>query len=387
MSAAYDVIVIGVGSMGSAACYKLAKTGVRVLGLEQFSIPNELSSHTGQSRIIRKAYFEHPDYVPLLQRAYAIWAELETTIETQIYYPTGLLYVGRPDHPVMTGVKKSAATFSIPLEKLKHKEAKRKYPQLQLPDNAEVLLEPEAGFLRPELCIQAFTNAAFHLGACIKSNCTVLDWKNERGTYTVNTTEGTFTADKLIITAGPWIGRIIPQWQSMLRVTKQVLAWIEPQDRKLYALGKFPCWIIADDQYAGVHYGFPALPANRFDGPIGMKLAHHYPGALTDPETIDRTVPEAETAELLHFANRYFDHLDTTSVNTKVCMYTNTVDEHFIVDFLPGHDEQVIIATGFSGHGFKFASVIGEILCELTTTGKSKLPIEFLRAGRFDSIG
>ena len=135
MSAAYDVIVIGVGSMGSAVCYKLAKTGVRVLGLEQFSIPNELSSHTGQSRIIRKAYFEHPDYVPLLQRAYAIWAELETTIETQIYYPTGLLYLGRPDHPVMEGVKMAASTFSLPLEKLKPKAAKRKFPQIRIPEN------------------------------------------------------------------------------------------------------------------------------------------------------------------------------------------------------------------------------------------------------------
>jgi sarcosine oxidase len=379
MSNHYDVIVIGVGSMGSAACYQLARAGVNVLGFEQFSIPNQLSSHTGQSRIIRKAYFEHPDYVPLLQRAYALWKEIEEVSGTKVYYETGLLYLGPPDHAVMTGVKSSAATFNIPLEIINASEARDRYPQLIIPDDSEVLFEPEAGFLRPELSIQVFANAADEAGATLLTNCRVLDWTKTENGYIVNTTDGTFTADKIIITAGPWIDRVLPAWNAQLRITRQVIAWMKPIGHSQYSLDNFPCWVIAEDNVPGVYYGFPQLPADQFEPPFGLKLAHHHPGTTTDPGEVDRTTSAADIDPLVHVANRYFSDLDTDATETKVCMYTNTEDENFIIDFVEGHGKDVIVATGFSGHGFKFVSVIGEILKDLVIHGSTSLPIEFLQ--------
>ncbi len=373
----YDVIVIGVGSMGSATCYHLAKKGARVLGLEQFDIPHDQGSHAGQSRIIRKAYFEHPDYVPLLELAYRNWRELEAATGTQLYVPTGLLYMGSADHPVIRGVQESARQYSIDV----HKVAASSYPQLQVPSEHRLLLEPDAGFVTPERSVLVHTAEAIRMGADIRTRVKVESWKVSGGSVTVETNEGVFTADKLVITAGPWASKLVPVMQAHLTVTRQTVAWVMPEDPASFALGNLPCWLIAEEGIPGVYYGFPMLPVGQFHGPIGFKLAHHAPAIPCNPDQVDRQIHASDLEPLVKVLEKYFRNGFKQVHTVKTCLYTNTADENFIIDQLPGY-KQVYIATGFSGHGFKFAAGIGEIMAELALDGDTGYPIGFLKADK-----
>jgi sarcosine oxidase len=379
----FDIIVLGVGSMGSSTCYYLAKQGIKVLGLEQFDIPHELGSHAGQSRIIRKAYFEHSDYVPLLERAYRNWKHLEKITGTKVYFQTGLLYCGQPDNIMIKGVHESADKYNIKLYALSDKEMKTRYPRLKIPATYEKLFEPGAGFLTPERAILLYTEQAIQHGAVIKTKVKVLEWKKIKGNIHVKTSAGDFSAKKLIITAGPWAGKMIPVLKKKLLITRQMIAWVIPNKPSLFELGKFPCWMITDDQRPGAYYGFPMLPVGKFNSPIGLKLAHHYPGKVTDPDAVNRTPSKEDEADLIEILNKFFPGTYSSTLVMKTCMYTNTPDENFILDFLHGYDKDVMIATGFSGHGFKFASVVGEIMCDLAINGKTELPINFLSINRF----
>jgi sarcosine oxidase len=379
----FDVIVLGVGSMGSSTCYYLAKQGVKVLGLEQFDIPHEFGSHAGQSRIIRKAYSEHPDYVPLLERAYMNWKELENRTGATVYYKTGLLYFGKSDHPLIEGMHLSANKYHIPVTQLSNEETKLQYPAFRLPDNYEKLYEPDAGFVTPERAILLYTEQALLLGAVIKTKEKVKQWERTKEGIRVVTATGVYTAKKLIITAGPWAGKLIPGLSNKLSVTRQMIAWVKPKDWKSFELGNFPCWTIADESEKGIFYGFPILPVETFGGPVGLKLAHHYHGQISDPDTISR-VPTLEDESILIYAlNKFIPNGYESTLVMKTCMYTNTPDEHFILDFVPGYDKDIVVAAGFSGHGFKFASVVGEIMTELALKGNTSLPIGFLNAKRF----
>ena len=379
----FDVIVLGVGSMGSSTCYYLAKQGIKVLGLEQFDIPHEMGSHAGQSRIIRKAYFEHSDYVPLLERAYQNWKHLENISGTQVYFQTGLLYFGKPDNALMKGIHESADKYNIRVDSLTTKDMKAKYLQIKVPDNYEKLFEPEAGYLTPEKIILLYTEKALQHGAVIKTKVKVLQWKKKKGNIEVKTSAGNYSAKKLIITAGPWAGKMIPGLSSTLHITRQMIAWVIPKKPSLFELGKFPCWLIADNKKPGAYYGFPILPVGKFNGPIGFKLAHHYQGSITDPDHVNRTPTKEDEANLIYALNKFFPGSYKATHVMKTCLYTNTPDENFILDFLPGHDKDVAIATGFSGHGFKFASIVGEIMSDLAIKGRTALPIGFLNANRF----
>jgi len=379
----YDVIVIGVGSMGSSTCYHLAKNGIKVLGLDQFGIPNEWSSHTGQSRIIRKAYFEHSDYVPLLERAYHNWHELEKESGEQVYYQTGLLYAGKPENEIIRGVKHSAQAYGIPLDKLSTRDCQGQYPQLSIPKNFEILFEPDAGFIAPDKAILAYSKLAIRHGADIIPNVKVESWSRTGSGFEIITQAEKYNAEKLIFTAGPWAATLLPQWSSHFNVSRQLLTWMNTRNNTSFELGRFPCWMFADDGFPGVFYGFPVLLPTQFDGPIGFKLAYHYQGEMTDPNLIDREPKTGEVKILIDFMNRYFPNEYLSMQALKVCMYTNSPDEHFILDFLPGFDQDVIVATGFSGHGFKFAAVIGEIMSDLAITGKTEMAIDFLRVTRF----
>ena len=378
-SGIFDVIVIGVGSMGSAACSFVAERGYRVLGLEQYDIPNELGSHLGQSRIIRKAYFEHPDYVPLLDRAYRNWRLLEEKTGSQVYFPTGLVYFGKPTDPVMMGVHASAKHHNIEVRTLSEEETVRKYPQFTLPSAYERIEEPDAGFVTPERAILLFTEHAIRHGATVLSKTTVLDWTRDAHGIRVRTNRGEFSSKKLVITAGPWARNMIPEMSSTLQVTRQVVAWMVPKQWELFALGRFPCWLV--DEF----YGFPVLPAGAFGGPIGLKVGKHRPGDVSAPETLNRMPTAADEKELVDALKMFIPDAYGTTYAMKVCMYTNTPDGHFILDYLPGFDKDVAIAAGFSGHGFKFASVVGEIMADLTVDGGTSLPIGFLSARRFGS--
>jgi len=378
----YDVIVLGVGSMGSAACYHLAKRGFKVLGLEQFDIPHELGSHAGQSRIIRKAYGEGSDYVPLLERAYQNWKTLESETGSQVYYKTGLMYFGAQDDPFLKTVKSSSAKYNIPVDNLTAAECDQKYPQFKLPQNFQRLEEPDAGFITPERSILLFVEQAIKNGAVIRTKEKVSEWKRENGSVTVVTNRGTYTANKLVITAGPWAGKMMPALSSKLTITRQAVAWVKPKKWDNFTLGKFPCWILENKDHD--FYGFPILPVGTFGGPLGLKLALHYPGAeTTDPDKVNRNTKDSDEKTLIKFLNEFIPEGYENTLVMKTCLYTNSPDNDFIIDYLTGFDKDVVFATGFSGHGFKFVSVVGEILADLAMNGSTSLPIGFLNAKRF----
>lgn len=379
----FDFIVAGVGSMGSAACYYLAKRGYSVLGLEQFTITHDRGSHSGQTRIIRKAYFEHPDYIPLLQRAYENWKSLELETGEQLYYPTGLLYAAPTGHSMLDGVKNSAALYNINLEQPDAGLAKEKFPQFNLPDDYEILFEPDAGFLLAEKVIKLYVQQAQLNGATIHTSESVLSWKKEGDGVVVTTTANTYHCKKLIITAGAWSAKLLPGISKNLTITRQVIAWMKPKKPVAFAMGNFPCWLIATEQQDGTYYGFPMIPSTITNGPAGMKMALHYPGAVTDPHDVDRNINTDDTDPVVRFLHRYLPNSCESVTDTSTCLYSNSPDENFIIDNLPGMEDAVCVAGGFSGHGFKFVSVVGEILADLASTGTSKLPIGFLNARRF----
>lgn len=373
----FDVIVLGVGSMGSATCYFLAQRGYRVLGIEQFDIPHEFGSHLGQSRIIRKAYAEHPDYVPLLERAYRNWKSLEEKTGTQVYFRTGLVYFGERTDATLKGVLESAKKYQIEVRTLSEEETIRRFPQFKLPSSYERLEELDAGFVTPERSILLFTEQAIRGGATILTKTKVSEWRREGGGIKVSTNKGDFSGRKLVITAGPWAGKMIPGISSKLRVTRQVMAWVKPKKWEPFALGQFPCWLVNE------YYGFPVLPVGKFGGPVGMKVARHHLGDVSDPDTINRVPNATDERDLVDALNRFIRDGYVETQVMKICMYTNSPDGNFILDYLPGFDKDVAIAAGFSGHGFKFSSVVGEVMADLAMNSGTPLPIGFLSARRF----
>ena len=380
MKKTVDVIVIGVGSMGAPTCFYLARQGHRVLGLEQFDIPHDQGSHAGQSRIIRKAYFEHADYVPLLERAYQNWNYLEQLTGNQFYFRTGLVYAGKPDSVLNRGVKDSAKQYGIPLDVVQNPVAR--FPQFRIPEHHEVLFEPEAGLVTPERAILQYVDEATRAGAKIQTKERVVEWTKSGTGLRVKTDRDEYECQSLVITAGPWAGYVMPNLASQLRITRQVIIWVIPKKHADFELGNFPCWLVNDEAHPGMFDGFPTLPAGRLGGPVGLKVAYHYPGSTTHPDQVNRSVSEAEEQFLVHAINRYLPHGYATTHVLKTCLYTNTPDENFIIDYVPEFGKQVVIAAGFSGHGFKFASAVGEVLAGMATSNPINLPIGFLGINR-----
>jgi len=374
----FDHIVIGVGSMGSAACYYLAKRGRTVLGVEQFGTPHENGSHAGESRIIRKAYYEHSDYIPLLKRAYENWGEISQLSGKELFRRTGLIYAGPSGHPLIQNIRNSAAMYGIKLEN----DVSTKF---LLPPGFDTLLEPEAGYVEPENTIRAYVDHARQLGATILENTTILDWRMEGDIVAVETNKEVFTCNKLVISAGAWSGKLIPGISESLHVTRQILLWVKPADPLPFTANNFPCWMIMDPSSPGVYYGFPIHPEH----PGAIKLAYHYPGEPADPDNVNRQVTENDILQLKEFLVNYLPALcgadleDIMVDSSKVCLYSNTPDEHFVIDNLPGAEEKVCMAWGFSGHGFKFVPAVGEILADLAMYHRTQLPVRFLNAGRF----
>ncbi len=374
----FDVIVLGVGSMGSSACYYLAQRGYNVLGIDQFHIPHERGSHTGQSRIIRKAYYEHPDYVPLLQKAYNNWKSLEAMAGTQLYYPTGLLYMAPPESKLIKGIRTSAAAYNIPLENVGHNEDKETFHQFHLPENYVKILEQDAGFVLVEKTILAYYEAAIRCGATIKTAEKILNWTDKGNDIHVKTSKAVYTTKKLVITAGPWTPELIPLLKEKLQVTLQLMAWVKPKRWEPFTMGNLPCWFITDENFPGFFYGFPALPAAKYHNPPGIKIAHHYTGSQVTPEDKDNFAFAEEVQKLRYILDKYMPDAFEEIVDIKSCLYTNSPEGNFIIDLLPQHDGRIAIAGAFSGHGFKFVPIVGEILADLATEGKTELPIGFL---------
>ncbi|MCH8258607.1 MAG: N-methyl-L-tryptophan oxidase [Planctomycetes bacterium] len=376
MSKQFDVIVLGVGAMGASACYHLASRGAAVLGLEQFDIPNDQGSAHGQSRAFRMCYFEHPDYVPLLRRSLELWHQLEEITERKLLHMTGGIWFGPADCELIAGSRDAAVTHGLVHEWIEHDDAAKRYPQFTMPDEYVGFYEPQAGVLLPERIISACAEHAAKRGAVLRANEAVVDWQSNARSVNVQTTQGSYEADQLVVCAGPWSGRVLDEIGVKLSVTRQIAIWVQPPEAELFALGALPIWAI-DRPKGGMYYGFPILN----DKP-GFKLAIHCAGEPTDPDTIDRVAQPDEMNELREMLSRFIPGADGPLLEASVCMYTNTPDAHFIVDHHPQH-ANVTIACGFSGHGFKFASVIGEALADLALDGRTELPIGFLGLQRF----
>ena len=371
----YDVIVVGVGAMGSSACYHLAKRGARVLGLEQFDIPHARGSSHGQSRMIRMAYYEHPDYVPLLRRAYELWDEIEHASGQKLLHVTGGLYMGPPDGEVVAGSLQSARQHGLEHELLDRAETARRFPQFTIPDEWSALYEPRAGFLLPERTVAAYAEAALRHGADLRGHEAVVAWRaTERGVG-VRTTRAEYEADRLLFCGGPWSAKLMTDLGVPLVVTRQVLGWVWPRKPELFELGRLPVWAIERPQ--GLYYGFPMM-----DGSPGFKLADHGRGAETDPDRVSREVGSDDEETFRPALARFVPDAQGPTLAMRVCLYTHSSDSHFIIDRHPEY-ERVVLACGFSGHGFKFASVVGEVLADLTVDGRTRLPVAFLGLNRF----
>ncbi len=360
------VIVLGVGGMGSAACYHLAKAGAEVVGLEQFALGHAKGSSHGETRIIRKAYFEHPDYVPLLLRAYELWAELERGAGAALYHETGILYYCPPGSALAKGILGSAARYGLEVRGLSDSEAETYQERFRRPAGHDALYEPEAGYLEVENCVLAHAQAAEKLGARILTGERALSWEASASGVRVVTARGEHRADRLVVAGGAWSGALLKELGLPLTLKRKRLYWF-PADRRYQGA---PCFFY--ELGGRVFYGFPALGGE-------LKVAQHTGGeALEDPALLESPAPPGDAAEMEGFAARHLPGLAAGPSRTKPCLYTMTPDEHFIIDAHPRHGD-VVFAAGFSGHGFKFSSVVGEVLAELALEGRTEHPIGFLR--------
>lgn len=374
MTTAYDAIVIGLGAMGSAAAYHLARRGQRVLGLEAFELNHANGSSHGQHRIIREAYFEAPEYVPLIQRAYTLWEELERESGQDLLQITGGLLLGDPESEVVTGSIESARQHELAYELLSPEDTRARFPGFQLPDGMVAVYEPRAGYLRPEACVAAHVELAGKHGAELRFSEPVAGWGPDGDGVKVTTAENTYRAARLVIAAGPWTGEVLTGLNLPLTVVRIVNAHFQSTDPERFDRARCPIYIWEVPE--GTYYGFPHIPGG------GLKLGRHDLHEATTPGTIERDVDPAEVETLRNVLDTYMPGASGPVLQTLTCMYTNTPDLHFILDRHPEH-ANVVYGCGFSGHGFKFASVIGEILSDLATDGRTSHPIEFLSAGRF----
>ncbi len=385
MNSFYDCIIVGGGSMGSATAYHLAKKGQKVLLLEQFDFIHDKGAHGGQTRLIRKAYFEHPDYVPLLLRAYQNWADLVSETQEKVYFETGILYFGEQDDALLNNIKNSAKLHDLNLETWNMPIAKQKYPQFEaIPDDWESLFEPEAGFLLVEKCVKLHLQQALKWGATLKAREKVMNWRENTEGVEVTTDKHKYHAKKLIFTAGAWTDKLLQDLNVPLIVTRQISGWVKPQNWADFTLDKFVCWGI-NDKEKGLFYGMPILNNEDTSGPIGLKLGCHHHGHVVNPDDVDRNIYEEDERTFRQGLEKYLPSANGDILAIKTCLYTNTPDENFIIDHHPKH-KNVILACGFSGHGFKFASVVGEILSDLAISGQTEQPIGFLSLKRFAGI-
>ena len=375
----HDVIVAGLGGMGSAAAYRLAGRGQRVLGLEKFSPAHAKGSSHGRSRIIRQAYFEGAEYVPLLLRAYELWEQLEEETGQELMTITGGLMIGREDGELVSGSVASADEHDLPYELLDAKEIRRRFPAYAPDPTTVALYEERAGFVRPEETVKAHLDRAASLGADLHFEEPVLWWEASEGGIRVETPLGSYEAEGLVICPGAWAAQLLADLGLPLEVTRQVMFWFEPTGGlDPFRPDLFPIFIWEPDD-GNMFYGFPAQDDDR-----GVKVAFFRAGGVpTTPATIEREVGEEEIGFLRGYLAEHVPDLAGRCLDARACMYTNTPDEHFVISPHPEH-ARVTIACGFSGHGYKFCSVVGEILADLVTEGSTRHPIDLFSPARLD---
>jgi sarcosine oxidase len=360
----YDVVVLGAGGMGGAALYHLARRGARVLGVEQFTIPHGHGSSHGISRIIRLAYWEHPDYVPLVRHAYDLWRDLERTTGESLLTVTGSVDGGRPGSRPIDGALAACRANGLEHELLDAAALAGRFPGYRLPLDHVAVFQPDGGFLDAERCVVAHVEAARALGATVHTGEQVTGWTAAGGSVRVVTTRGVYEAGRLVIAAGAWLPRLLPAVARSITVERQVVMWTRPLRPELFTADRFPVFYI--DTPHGAFYGFPDDPSRGFK--IGK---YHHRRELTDPDEVDRTCSPEDEATLRDGIVHYFPDANGPAAATSVCLFTNTPDEHFVIDRVPDRPE-VVVAGGFSGHGFKFCSVVGEMVADLVLDSSTR---------------
>ena len=353
----YDAIVIGVGGMGSATVYHLAQTGCRVLGLERFGISHAFGSSHGSTRIIRLAYSEGPEYVPLLHAAYRYWREIEEVSGESILQVTGGLDIGPATSWTIEGSRRSCLEHGLAFEELDGTEVNRRFPGYRLPDSMRAVYQPDGGYVRSEIAIQAYAAAARARGAEIVTDAQVRGWRRHGGGVCVDTAHGRFEAAKLVITAGPWVGELVPDLRPMCRPERQVMLWTEPLHDTAFVPERFPVFNM--EAPSGRYYGFPD------DRGEGFKIGKYYHRRqqVSNPDRLDRDCHPEDEAVLREGVAAYFPEANGATRRMAACMFTNTPDTDFVLDRLADAGD-VFVAAGFSGHGFKFCSVVGRIMAD-----------------------
>ena len=372
----YDAIVIGVGGMGSAALYHLASRGARVLGLEQFSIPHERGSSHGLTRIIRLAYWEHSSYVPLLRRAYALWRDLERATGEQLLVVTGSIDAAATDTRQIAGVLDACARFDLPHERFTGRSLSARFPGYRLPDDVVAVYQPDGGILLSERCIVTHATLARRAGADVRTGERVLEWTDTTSGFEVRTTVDRYLARRLVFTLGAWTGKLLSPLNSLLEVERQVVLWTEPVRPELFTVQTFPVFYIHVAE--GSFYGFPVHAGSGFK--IGK---YHHLGQIVDPDAEPLRIDDQDESVLRGAISRYFPDANGSTLDAKTCLFTNTSDEHFVIGQLPG-SASVCYAGGFSGHGYKFCSVVGEILADLALNNGTDKDISLFDPSRLD---
>lgn len=373
----YEAVVLGLGAMGSAALAQLALRGRRVLGIEAFARGHDLGASAGRSRIIRKAYFEDPAYVPLLERAYELWRELERASGACLLDLVGVLMVGDPAGTVLRGARASGRLHGIALEELDSAELARRYPALRVRPGEAALFEPEAGAVFPEKANAAQLAVAEAAGAELRFETPVASYRSEPDAIVLELAGGDrLRTERLAVCAGPWLPQLATELDVPVRVQRNVQIWFQP-DVADYARGRFPAFFVERAEQPAALYGFP-------DFGEGVKAALHAHGDSTEARALDRSIRPADIEAVRGALDAFMPGAAGRFASGKACMYALTPDEHFIIDRHPA-DARIVLAGGFSGHGFKFAPVVGEIVADLMLAGRTRLPIGFLRLDRFSA--
>lgn len=374
----FDTVVVGIGGMGSAALWQLARRGHKVLGLERFDLGHGMGSSHGFNRIIRLAYFEHPSYVPLLRRAYELWRETETLSGEKLLYVTGGLDAGLEDGRVVRGSLAACKAHDLPHEVLTGKDIARRFPGYRVPAHYAAVYQPDAGFVASERAILTHAALAIAAGAEIHGREKVLALEPMQGRVVVVTDRARYEAGSVVLSAGAWVSDLVPALRSTAVPERQVLGWFQPRKPALFTPDVFPVSNLLTE--FGHYYQFPIWGLPGFK--IGL---YHHLREHGHPDELSREPTAADEEALRKALRTIFPDADGPALRLAVCLFTNTPDEHFLIDALPGHPE-IVLASPCSGHGFKFASVIGEVLADLAATGTSRMDLSLFAYARFPGL-
>lgn len=371
-----DVIVIGCGGFGSSAMFHLAQRGLKVIGIDRFHPPHDRGSSHGETRIIRKAYFEHPSYVPLLHRAWELWEELSQSVGERLIEQRELLMAGPPGSEVIEGARLSARLYGLPMENLTAAEAAIRYPEFHLPEDYAVAIESTAGYLWAERCVASHLKSAALLGAQLRHDETVLSVSSSGTGVQVQTDRGCYSAGAAVVTSGAWTGQLMSDYARHISVLRKTLCWFPATSENWIRKDRAPLFFV--DAPESQFYGIPSV-----DGET-IKIGMHTGGeVISNPSDLSRQVTDDDERPIAQFAGKYLGGIKPQAGRSVICMYSMTPDGHFLLDRLP--ELPIVVAAGFSGHGFKFTSVLGEVAADLVQLGQTGLDIGFLSVGRFSA--